>query len=76
MQTTIRFLRANPYRKPIGSTDETMGYGVHDALVQRGVAEFVTARPLVAAGISEPRAESTEAPKRRQRRSETIEEIE
>lgn len=63
MHSSIRFLRLNRYRHPIGSIDSTMGYGVHDALVMRGIAEWVE-RPIVASGISEPVAVSKEAPKR------------
>lgn len=49
MQSTIRFLRQ--YRsRAAGSVDSQMGYGVHDTLVNRGIAEFVlNAAPSVAA---------------------------
>lgn len=51
MSTTIRFLKQ--YRgRQVGSCDDLMGFGVHDALVQRGIAEWATAPML--AGISEP----------------------
>lgn len=73
MQTAIRFKRLNRYRKPIGAIDTQMGYGVHEALVSRGIAEWVE-QPIVASGISEPVAVTTETPKRRQRRGESIEE--
>jgi hypothetical protein len=68
MQTTIRFNR--PYRgRATGSTDSLMGYGVHDALVQRGVAEFCdSAAPMVAAGISEPQLSSETFGERKPRR--------
>ena len=58
MHSTIRFLR--PYQgRMAGAIDSLMGYGVHDALVRRGVAEFFdSATPMVAAGISEPRLSS------------------
>lgn len=71
MNSSIRFLKINRYRKPVGAIDSQMGFGVHSALVQRGIAEWV--EPLVASGISEPVAVSTETPKRR-KRSDTIEE--
>lgn len=41
MNTTIRFLRPNRYGKPVNALDSQMGYGVHQLLVQRGIAEFV-----------------------------------
>lgn len=45
MMTTIRFLKPNRYRRSIGEIDTAMGYGVHQALVQRGIAEFVSLTP-------------------------------
>jgi hypothetical protein len=73
MQTTIRFKR--PYcGRAVGATDTLMGYGVHDALVQRGVAEFCSAAPVIAAGISEPQLSSEtfgERKSRRQSKKET-----
>lgn len=73
MQSTIRFLKTNRYRKPIGSLDSLMGYGVHDALVSRGIAEWADGPTVSAAVISQP-VVTTESPKRRSRRIETDEE--
>lgn len=69
MQTTIRFKRAYQGRA-VGSTDSQMGYGVHDALVQRGVAEFIgSATPILAAGIiTEPQLSSETYGERKPRR--------
>lgn len=54
MNTAIRFLRFDPrYRRPAGYIDRQMGYGIHQMLVQRGVAEFVD-ETASAAPISEP----------------------
>jgi hypothetical protein len=68
MLSTIRFLRM--YRgRAVGSTDSLMGYGVHDTLVKRGVAEFCdSATPMVAAGISEPQLNSEPTGERKPRR--------
>lgn len=55
MQTAIRFKAINRYRRAIGSIDTEMGYGVHHALVQRGIAEFV---PLSESLPSDPEQES------------------
>lgn len=78
MDSAIRFItKNNRYRKPVGHIDTVMGFGVHSALVQRGIAEFVEmpTSPLVAAGVSQPVAVTTEAPKRtRTRRIDSIEE--
>lgn len=77
MHSEIRFLRVNRYRKPVGSTDTLMGYGVHSALVQRGIAEFVDDKPLVTASISEPVATKPETTSRsRKRRLDSTEESE
>lgn len=74
MQSTIRFLRVNRYRKPVGSTDTLMGFGVHSALVQRGIAEFVDTPPLVSAEVSEPFVKTETA--RRTRRSLSLDSTE
>jgi len=68
MESTIRFLRQ--YRgRSVGSFDSLMGYGVHDALVRRGVAEFYhSATPAPAE--SNPQVETdTQDQERRGRRS-------
>jgi hypothetical protein len=57
MISTIRFKRDNRYRKPIGSLDSQMGFGIHSALVQRGIAEFVDTTAVIspaAVEVSEP----------------------
>ncbi len=73
MTSTIRFLRSY-HRREIGSIDTGMGYGVHDTLVRRGIAEFVQeAKPVVAAAISEPVAETE--PIRAKRRSHSKEPV-
>lgn len=70
MNTTIRFKRMHCGR-PAGSLDSGMGYGVQHALVQRGIAEFVTAKPAIveAAQLSEPEPEVYREPKRRRSHS-------
>lgn len=51
--SVVRFLR--PYRRrEIGQTDGQMTYGMHDALVVRGIAEWVDKSFLTGAAISEP----------------------
>lgn len=69
MQTMIRF--KHPFNgRAVGSTDTLMGYGVHDTLVQRGIAEFIdSAIPVIAAGISEPQLSSETFSERKPRRS-------
>lgn len=57
MISTIRFLKTNRYRREIGSTDTVLGYGIHDALVRRGIAEFVAAPQSVSA-VEVPEVES------------------
>lgn len=69
MQSTIRFVRPNRYRKAIGETDSQMGFGVHSALVQRGIAEFVSETPLVSAAVSEPVANTDNTKRSRKSRS-------
>lgn len=75
MQSTIRFLIPNRYRKAIGEMDSKMAYGIHQALVMRGVAEWVH-NPFSVAVISQPGAAEqipVDTPKRRVRRLETVE---
>ncbi len=51
--SVVRFLR--PYRRrEIGHTDAQMTYGMHDALVVRGIAEWIDKSPLIGAAITEP----------------------
>lgn len=73
MNSTIRFKR--PYRgREVGSTDSLMGYGVHDALVRRGVAEFChSAAPAPAEAIPqvEPDTQDQERRGRRSKQKET-----
>ena len=67
--STVRFLRSNRFRKEIGQLDSQMPYGVHDALVMRGIAEWVDKSPITVASISDPVAESKpETPVREKRR--------
>lgn len=41
MNSTIELLRV--WRgKPVGTIDRQMGYGVHDTLVRRGIARFIS----------------------------------
>lgn len=63
----IRFLKPNRYRKKVGDTDSQMTYGVHDALVMRGVAEWVDQSPITVSAISEP-VLSEKEPARKPRR--------
>lgn len=65
MVSTIRFKRVFRSR-PVGSTDSAMGYGVHDALVQRGIAEFVCSA-VPAAAVTTPQIDSD--PQETERRS-------
>lgn len=59
MDSTIRFKRM--WRaKPVGTVDTQMGYGVHQLLVQRGIAEFVEAAQEI-----QPETEPIREPKRR-----------
>lgn len=70
MNSRIRFLRTNRYRRPVGSQDTDLGYGVHELLVMRGIAEFVHDVPLGVAAISEPQLSSEElSSERKSRRS-------
>lgn len=66
MNTTIRFLRMYQGR-PVGALDSAMGFGVHDALVRRGIAEFVE-EELVSAAVSEPQLSSESKGERKSRR--------
>lgn len=70
MNSTIRFKTINRYGRAIGSIDTDMGYGVHQALVQRGIAEFVEV-PVAAAVITAPEASAdnhTETDNQRERK--------
>lgn len=67
MMATIRFLRMNRYGKAIGHQDSSLPYGVQDALVMRGVAEWVPT-PLAAA-ISEPVLSDDQSDRRQRRHS-------
>ncbi len=66
--SVVRFLRPYRRREP-GQTDALMTYGMHDALVVRGIAEWVDKSPLMGAAISEPvLTESEPARERKSRR--------
>ena len=70
--STIRFVKLNRMRRPIGSLDSELGYGVHDTLVQRGIAEWVSGPDVTKAVITEPvavgREIETEQPRDRKAR--------
>ena len=72
MQSRIRFLKPNRYRKAVGDTDSEMGFGIHTELVRRGIAEWDNP-PLAVASISAPVAATEEPPRRRSRRLDTDE---
>ena len=52
--STVRILRSNRFGKPVGYIDSQMTYGVHDTLVNRGIAEWIDKSPITSAAISVP----------------------
>jgi hypothetical protein len=77
MQRMIHFLKPNRYGIHVGEK-RLFDYGPAELLVQRGIASWVD-EPVAVAAISEPVAvaedvSSKDTTKRRQRRSDTIEE--